>query len=97
MPYEALTSEEFNEAFETLKKNKSPGHDDISNTLIYKKEELKIPLMHICSLSLKTGVFVEQLKIAKITPVYKKGEKSDLTNYRHISILPVQQDIQTHY
>ena len=30
MPYEALTSEEFNEAFETLKKNKSPGHDDIN-------------------------------------------------------------------
>ena len=90
MPYEALTSEEFNEAFETLKKNKSPGHDDInSNTLIYNKKELKIPLMHICSLSLKTGVFPEQLKIAKITPVYKKGEKSEFTNYRPISILPV--------
>ena len=45
--------------------------------------------MHICSLSLKTGVFPEQLKIAKITPVYKKGEKSEFTNYRPISILPV--------
>ena len=42
MPYEALTSEEFNEAFETLKKNKSPGHDDInSNTLIYNKKRIK--------------------------------------------------------
>ena len=33
--------------------------------------------MHIWSLSLKSGVFPEQLKIAKIAPVYKKGEKSD--------------------
>ena len=33
MPYEALTREEFNEAFETLKKNKSPGKKRIKNSI----------------------------------------------------------------
>ena len=63
MHQETLTSELFNEAFDTFKKNKIPGYDDInSNTLIYNKKGLEIPLVHICSLSFKTGMLPEQLK-----------------------------------
>ena len=40
--------------------------------------------------SIDEGVFPDTLKVADITPVYKnKGSKSDKTNYRPISILPV--------
>ena len=90
MTHNNLTTTEFNEAFNSLKRNKSPGIDQInSNILISNEKALQTPLMHICSLSLNTGIFPEQLKVAKITPIFKKGEKYILGNYRPISILPV--------
>ena len=43
----------------------------------------------IINQSLKSGIFPDQLKIAKVTPIYKKDEKKIITNYRPISVLPV--------
>ena len=46
------------------------------------------PLAHICNISFRTGVFPSKMKIAKVIPMYKSGTKTDVTNYRPISILP---------
>ena len=35
------------------------------------------------------GIFPEELKLGKVTPVFKKGDKQNFENYRPISILPV--------
>ena len=35
-----------------------------------------------------TGEFPKQLKIAKVKPLFKKGNQSSFTNYRPISLLP---------
>ena len=44
----------------------------------------------IISQSLNSGIFPDKLKIAKVTPIYKKGDKQIITNYnRPISVLPV--------
>ena len=35
------------------------------------------------------GIFPDALKIARVIPLYKSGEKSDISNYRLISLLPI--------
>ena len=39
--------------------------------------------------SLKSGIFPNELKIAKVTLIYKKDDKKVITNYRPISVMPV--------
>ena len=46
------------------------------------------PLKYIFNLLLQQGIFPENLKIAKVSPIYKKDEEFLLTNYRPISVLP---------
>ena len=36
-----------------------------------------------------TGIFPERLKLAKVIPVFKKGDSKLINNYRPISLLPV--------
>lgn len=45
-------------------------------------------LKQIFNLSPQNGIFSDDLKVAKITPVFKSGEKTKKTNYRPISVLP---------
>ena len=45
------------------------------------------PLNYICNRTLFTGVFPNRLKYATIRPLFKKGNKDDIRNYRQISIL----------
>ena len=39
-------------------------------------------------MSLLKGIFPDELKIAKVTPIFKTGEYTSLSNYRPISFLP---------
>ncbi len=72
-----------------LKSKLSSGHDDISTKLL--KETIDIiskPLAHIINLSFETGIVPDQLKIAKVVPIYKASDNTSLNNYRPISLLP---------
>ena len=46
-------------------------------------------LVFLINLYICEGVFPEKLKLAKVSPVFKKGNKSDMNNYRPISVLSV--------
>jgi hypothetical protein len=50
---------------------------------------LKKPLANIYNTSLESGIFPDQLKIANIVPLYKKGDTRDIQNYRAIALLSV--------
>ena len=45
------------------------------------------PLLHIFNCSLKMGIVPDLLKIAKVIPIYKGGDSSEMNNYRPISLL----------
>ena len=51
-------------------------------------KEVAAPLTHIFNQSFLLGVVPDQIKIAKIVPVFKAGNKNILNNYSPISILP---------
>ena len=83
-----LSEDEFEEAFKWLKRNKAPGHDGLDVNIITSVYELiKKPLLKIFNESINLGIFPENMKIAKVTPIFKSGKKELLTNYRPISVL----------
>ena len=46
------------------------------------------PLCHIFNLSLASAIYPQPFKLAKVIPVFKKGDPDKCNNYRPISILP---------
>ena len=86
-PGNALSINELKDAFNSLKTNKSPGYDGISSNIIKLCfGTLNRPLHYIYNISLQTGVFPEDMKIATVTSIFKGGEVSDLGNYRPIFV-----------
>ena len=73
-----------------LNVNKAHGWDDISIRMVkISGESLVKPLINIFSLSLDSGKFPSNWKKANIVPIYKKGDKSIVKNYRPVSLLPI--------
>ena len=72
-----------------LKPKSSCGCDEIPVKLIkFAKSELCKPITPIVNQCLETGIFPDKLKIAKVIPLFKKGDPEQIDNYRPISILP---------
>ena len=68
--------------------NKACGYDDISPFLLKTAAHvIAYPLSIILNHCISLGVLPNQLKVAKVIPVYKSGPSNDLQNYRPISLL----------
>jgi hypothetical protein len=71
-----------------LKPKTSAGVDCVSNKLLKRIAPIIItPLNYLINLSLQTGFVPNQIKVSKIIPLFKSGDKHNFSNYRPISIL----------
>ena len=83
-----VTRQEVLNEISRLKSGKAAGHDGIKPDIIKECfESLVDPLTHLYNTSFETGVFPDIWKIAKVIPVFKKGDRSDEDDYRPISLL----------
>ena len=74
----------------SLDANKATGLDNISPRFIKLSAEVIAPsLTKLINTSFSTGCFPDILKNAKVSPIYKGGDKAEPSNYRPISILPI--------
>lgn len=84
-----IDDKDLNKIIDSLKNKWSSGYDDVPIKVIKAaKGPLIKPLMHAINASFISGIFPRQLKIARVIPIYKKGEETNIKNYRPISILP---------
>ena len=49
---------------------------------------ITVPLSKIFNFSFQQGIFPDRVKIAKVIPLFKAGQKDVFTNYRPVSLLP---------
>ena len=83
------TSEEIIDILHECKNKQSSGWDDIPMSIIKTVgSHIAVPLAHICNLSFSSGIFPKQMKLAKVTPIYKSEARDEFSNYRPISLLP---------
>ena len=70
--------------------SKATGIDEIPAKLLkIANVYISSSLAHICNVSPKKGKVPDERKEAKVTPIYKGGDKGDLNNFRSISVLPI--------
>lgn len=85
---EPITELEIFNLINSLSNKKSCGHDGINTILI--KDNVKHfckPLTYLFNLSLSSGSFPSNFKVAKVIPLFKKGDHLLTSNYRPISLL----------
>ena len=69
-------------------KNSSAGWDLIPTIIAKRSIKFYIkPLTRLINSSFQSGIFPEDLKLAKVIPIFKSGDQQDISNYRPISVL----------
>ena len=84
-----VTSADVEKVIMSLKNKKAPNHMYSIQSLKFISNLVSPLLSHLINKSFTCGKFPDCLKIARVTPIFKSGEKDKPDNYRPISILPV--------
>ncbi|KAJ8733168.1 hypothetical protein PYW08_001466 [Mythimna loreyi] len=84
------TPDDINKIIISLKNKNSAGYDNVTTNIV--KDVAHIisePLSFIINLCIEEGTFPDKLKISVIKPVFKKGDKTNMSNYRPIALIPI--------
>ena len=71
-----------------LNKNKATSENIPTKTLKTIARNICVPLTDCINSTILNGVFPDELKLADVTPLYKKSDPEDKTNYQPIGVLP---------
>ena len=86
--FQNISHDEIWEEIKQMKTTKSSGYDKISMRLLQAAgSSILDPLAYIFNQSLRTGIFPDDWKIAKVTPIHKADEKNLCSNYRPVSVI----------
>ena len=81
-----VTDSDVEQLIKDLSISTAVGVDGISPRILKAATApLSILLSHLINKSIDHGVFPDDLKIARVSPVFKSGDRSDPSNYRPIS------------
>ena len=87
--FKYVNEKEIYDELKNLKRKKAQGLDDFPPGLLKDAASLIAkPLTYVINMSLSEGVIPTEWKAAKVTPLYKSGPRTELENYRPISVLP---------
>lgn len=85
----SITCEQVLAFINKLDSTKATGIDGLGPRIIKMAASILSPsIAMLINKSILTGCFPSQLKLAKVFPIHKGGDKNDPSNYRPISILP---------
>ena len=69
--------------------NSAAGYDEIPASIMKPIMAYFLqPLTFLINKSISHGTFLDELKIAKVFPIYKNEDEQMIQNYRPISVLP---------
>ena len=72
-----------------IMKDCSSGWDQILPRVVkLTYQNFIVPITHVMNLSIINGVVPTELKVAKVVPIYKSGDRRLINNYRPVSVLP---------
>ena len=85
-----ITAEKVHKKIDGMRASAAPGPDKISPRLLKDVASIvSMPLAMIFNKSLQEGVVPEDWRHANVTPIFKKGSKANIGNYRPVSLTSV--------
>lgn len=88
--FKEVSFNDVREIIDNLKTKKSCDIYGLSvQTILSIKNQIVIPLTKLINICISEHTFPSCLKKAVVTPVFKKGDKNTVDNYRPISLLPI--------
>ena len=86
---QAPTIDRVHRLLKTIDEKKFVGLNKIPNKLLKMAADVIAPsLTEIFAKSIHAGIFPDEWKEARVSPVYKNGAKNEPSNYRPISVIP---------